>query len=49
MKYQVLDMCGNVVKVFHGGSAKYQAEQYIHKNQETRLRLRDVSPPKGEK
>lgn len=50
MKYQILDMCGNVIKVFHGENAKYEAQQYIHNNQDARrLRLRDVSPLKGEK
>ena len=49
MKYQIVNMSGNVIKVFHGQNAKHQAEQFIHKNQALRLRIRDVSPPKGEK
>lgn len=44
MKFQILDMCGNVIKVFHGMNAKNDAREYIHKNQSLRLWVRDVTP-----
>ena len=43
-KYQVRDPSGNVTKVFHGESAEHEARQHIHKNQDKRLSLRDVTP-----
>ena len=43
MKFQIVDMCGNVIKVFHGMNAKHEAQQYIHNHQDARrLRIRDV-------
>ena len=42
-KFQVKDMSGRVVKVFHGASAEHQARQHISKNQNLRLSIRNVS------
>lgn len=44
MKFQIVDMSGNIVKVFHGMNAKHEAQQYMHKNQSLRLWVRDVTP-----
>jgi len=42
-KFQVRDMAGNVVKVFHGDNAEHEARQHVSQNHGKRLSVRNVT------